>query len=82
MEKIIQKCTQKNPDRRYESISELLADLRKVLINPEEDFVTMVPVGQDKTRVILQEELETIKNEAGRVYYRDPEEDDDEEDDD
>ena len=40
MEKIILKCTQKNPDRRYESITALLSDLRKALINPTEDFAT------------------------------------------
>ena len=52
MEKIILKCTQKNPDRRYESMTALLADLRKALISPNEDFVVIAPVSQEKTRVI------------------------------
>lgn len=34
MEKIILKCTQKSPDRRYDSISDLLIDLKKALISP------------------------------------------------
>lgn len=70
MEKIIIKCTQKSSDRRYESISDLLLDLKKALISPDEDFVIMVPVGhQEKTRIIKQEELESIKEQTNKVYY-------------
>lgn len=62
VEKIILKCTQKNPDRRYESIGDLLIDLKKSLISPNEDFVTMIPlVNKDKTRVISEDELNLIK---------------------
>ena len=63
LEKIIVKCTQKSPDRRYESMENLLLDLRKALINPNEDFVTYAPVG-DATRVISDEELKTIQDRA------------------
>lgn len=71
MEKIILKCTQKNPDRRYESMTALLADLRKALVSPDEDFVVMVPLtNQDKTRVIAGEELKKIKDEAGSIYLK------------
>ena len=38
LEKIILKCTQKNPDRRYENMGELLIDLKKCLISPNEDL--------------------------------------------
>ena len=76
MEKIILKCTQKNPDRRYESMGDLLVDLKKALISPNEDFVVMVPVtNQDKTRVIEKEELDEIKKEANKIFYHDAEED-------
>ncbi len=86
MEKIILKCTQKSPDRRYESISDLLLDLKKGLISPNEDFVVMVPSGfgqQDKTRVIKPEEVESIKEQTNKIYYNEDEENDenDEEDD-
>lgn len=77
IEKIILKCTQKNPDRRYESISDLLVDLKKALISPDEDFVTIVPVGQDKTRVIQKEDVEAIQKESGKVYYADEEDSED-----
>lgn len=70
MEKIILKCTQKSPDRRYQTIGDLLMDLKKALISPDEDFVVMVPVGQqEKTRVMKPEEIESIKEQTGKVYY-------------
>ncbi len=71
MEKIILKCTQKNPDRRYESITALLSDLRKALISPDEDFVVMVPLtNQDKTRIIREEDVKQIKKETGSIYLK------------
>ncbi len=91
IEKIILKCTQKSPDRRYDTISDLLMDLKKALISPDEDFVVMVPLGQqDKTRVVKQEEVETIKQQARNMYREelaeeeeeDEEEEDEEEEDD
>ncbi len=68
MEKIILKCTQKNPDRRYESMTALLADLRKALISPDEDFVVIAPVSQEKTRVINEDEINKIKQETSNIY--------------
>ena len=90
MEKIILKCTQKNPDRRYASMTALLADLRKALISPNEDFVVMVPLAnQDKTRVIGADDLNQIKKQTANVYIdpasikiQEPVVDDDDEDDD
>ncbi len=71
MEKIILKCTQKSADRRYESMAALLADLRKALISPDEDFVVMVPqASQDKTRVIGADDLSKIQKQAGSVYLK------------
>ena len=90
MEKIILKCTQKNADRRYESMTALLTDLRKALVSPNEDFVVMVPTeNQDKTRIIADDELKQIKKETGSIHVNMPEvtepeetEDDELEDDD
>ncbi len=83
MEKIILKCTQKSPDRRYDSISDLLIDLKKALISPDEDFVVMVPLGQqDKTRVMKSEEVESIKQQTRNIYYQEEMEDEDEEEED
>ena len=72
MERIILKCTQKSPDRRYQDIEELLNDLRKALISPNEDFVTMIPLdNQDKTRVITADEVNQINREVERQRARD-----------
>lgn len=66
LEKIILKCTQKNPDRRYQTIEELLNDLRKALVNPDEDFVVIAPlVDNGKTKVISGDELKQIKEQRG-----------------
>ena len=63
LEKIILKCTQKNPDRRYQTIEDLLADLRKSLVKPNEDFVVIAPlVDNGKTKVISQDEIKQIKD--------------------
>lgn len=67
LEKIIQKCTQKSPDRRYDSMESLLIDLRKSLLNPDEDFVTLVPFSQDKTRVLTDDEINQIKKQTENV---------------
>ena len=61
-ERIVLKTTQKSPDRRYQNTAELLADLRKALTNPDEDFVVIAPLVLGNTRVIDGEELEEIKN--------------------
>ena len=41
LEKIILKCTQKKPENRYGSATELLLDLKRVLTSPNEDFVSV-----------------------------------------
>lgn len=65
-EKIILKCTQKTPDRRYQTIEELLTDIRRSLAHPDEDFVTIAPlVDGGKTKVISPDELDKIKEGRG-----------------
>lgn len=91
MEKIILKCTQKNADRRYQTIGDLLADLRRSLVHPDEDFVVIAPlVDNGKTKVISGEELKQIKEHgvepkedrhASKLESSyDPDEDEDDED--
>lgn len=60
-EKIILKCTQKNPERRYQAVAELLADLRQSLVTPDEDFVVIAPLVMGDTRIVNGEELDAIK---------------------
>ena len=45
VEKIVLKCCQKMPDKRYKSMAELIEDLKRSLINPNEDFVKLAPAA-------------------------------------
>ncbi len=69
LEKIILKCTQKSADRRYAAMSELLEDLRHALVNPDDDFVVMVPAFvQDKTRMLSSDEVNQIREETSHIH--------------
>lgn len=68
VEKIIYKCTQKSPDRRYQSMAELIVDLKKSLITPDEDFVTMVDVDASAaTKALTEEDMAEIKERTGAI---------------
>lgn len=69
VEHIIFKCCEKNADRRYANMSELVADLKKSLINPDEDFVQMIPMGglQGATKMITEEDMNSIKQQTGMI---------------
>lgn len=63
---IIYKCTQKSPDRRYNDMEELIRDLKESLVNPEGDFVQIMPLtNHAQTVVISKEELDQIKQGKG-----------------
>ena len=47
VDKIFVKCTQKKTERRYQNITDLIADLKKSLVMPNVDFVKMAPVYGD-----------------------------------
>ena len=61
-EKIILKCTQKKPERRYASARELIADLRKVLTNPDGEYV-VIPgaIPQGRTIVMNDNDIDSLK---------------------
>lgn len=62
VEKIVYKCTQKKADRRYLKINSLIADLKRSLVTPDEDFVVLSAVGNDGTTIIISDdEISTIK---------------------
>lgn len=63
--RIIEKCTQKKADRRYLKVSSLIADLKKSLVTPDEDFVVIAPaVNNDSTIMITGDEISIIRKEA------------------
>ncbi len=62
VESIVMKCCQKSPDRRYQSMSELIADLKQSLLNPDDNFVVMNdPEMEGGTRTITDSDIARIK---------------------
>ncbi len=67
VEQIVCKCCQKSPDRRYQSMQELIADLKQSLINPDEDFVKLMdPDEEASTRMITDRDMAQIKRQSDR----------------
>lgn len=67
VEQIVCKCCQKSPDRRYQSMQELIVDLKQSLINPDEDFVKLVdPDEEASTRMITDRDMAQIKRQSDR----------------
>lgn len=62
-EKVILKCTQKKPERRYLTASALIADLHRVATNPNGDFVVLSENSSNNAHTVpmSQEELNTIR---------------------
>lgn len=68
LEKIILKCIQKRKDDRYQSMEDLIADLKKVFSDKTESYIAddigVEENGQDSSTVILtKDDLERIKKE-------------------
>lgn len=87
-EKIILKCTQKKPERRYASGRELIADLRKVLTHPDGEYV-VIPgaIPQGRTIVMNDDDIDSLKAASLRknfgtkpeeTYVEEPEEEEEE----
>ncbi|MDF2908871.1 MAG: hypothetical protein K0R34_4192, partial [Herbinix sp.] len=63
IDKIVQKCMQKRPERRYHSSSELIADLKRAISNPDGDFVQIPAfVSSDSPTINISDDLNKIKN--------------------
>ncbi|MCR5627554.1 MAG: Stk1 family PASTA domain-containing Ser/Thr kinase [Lachnospiraceae bacterium] len=69
VEHIIYKCCEKNPDRRYSSMAELVADLKRSLVSPDDDFVQMIPSGglQGATKMITDDDVNAIRQQTGSI---------------
>lgn len=58
VEKIVLKCTQKSPDRRYQCMADLTDDLKRALVRPNEDFVDLERFDKNgETKAITQSDL-------------------------
>ncbi|MBP3878179.1 MAG: Stk1 family PASTA domain-containing Ser/Thr kinase [Lachnospiraceae bacterium] len=66
LEQIIYKCTQKSVDRRYQSMNEVITDLKRSLMEPDGKFVQIAPLtDRSQTVMISKEDREAIR--AGRL---------------
>lgn len=65
VDKIVQKCMQKRPERRYHNASELISDLKKAITNPDGDFV-QIPAfsATDSPTINISDDLSKIKSGA------------------
>lgn len=67
VEQIVFKCCQKSPDRRYQSMGELITDLKRSLMTPDEDFVKVVNPDEDgSTKMISDSDMQRIKKQSVR----------------
>lgn len=83
LEQIIKKCTEKSPDRRYQDIGDLMADLKQSLVDPDGDFVQMVDLDEQAKTVIMTKGTTSKVKESRRVNLsKDEDEDEDDEEDD
>lgn len=66
VDRIVQKCMQKKPERRYLSVSELIADLKHAILEPDVDFVVIPDMIPDNspTVALSKEDLEKIREGA------------------
>ena len=68
---IIGKCTQKSPDKRYLTLADLILDLKKALMSPNENFVVTADSIQE-TKAISADEMERIKKANDEKYLITP----------
>lgn len=67
VEQIVLKCCQKSPDRRYQSMAELIEDLKQSLLYPDDDFVVRNDPDEDAaTRYITDRDIAQIKRQTDR----------------
>lgn len=73
LEQIILKCTQKSPDRRYRSMAELIDDLKHSLMDPNGNFVTLMPLSSHaQTVMVSEDELDRIRSGAAQKAASEP----------
>ena len=65
VEQIVLKSTQKSPDRRYQSVGELIEDLKKSLVTPDENFVRVIDTESNAaTRKVSRDDMNEIKKQS------------------
>jgi serine/threonine protein kinase/transcription elongation GreA/GreB family factor len=81
LEQIIMKATQKNQNRRYQNVGDLIEDLKRSLLEPQGNFVVMGAAPADGATVRMSDaEMKNIRKNIGnkrnqRPVRRKPEDD-------
>lgn len=69
LDRIILKCTQKKPERRYQNAYELIADLRHALVDPDDTFLKKEPEFDENSPTVVRGAEELNRQvEAQRSY--------------
>ncbi|MBS6930462.1 MAG: Stk1 family PASTA domain-containing Ser/Thr kinase, partial [Lachnospiraceae bacterium oral taxon 082] len=83
LERIILKCTKKDPANRYQNITELLDDLENVLLNPDTPYEisgsTKIIKAEDTAMLSQVEPIDDMSDDEYERDDKDEEEDDDDE---
>lgn len=77
VENIVKKCTQKSPDRRYQSMSDIIKDLKHSLINPDDEIAqpdSPDEMGNTKIMAPGQDANNDLQRQPGREEYATEEE--------
>lgn len=68
IEQIVLKSTQKSPDKRYQSMVELVEDLKRSLVTPDEDFVRIIDdENYGGTKVVAASDAVQIKRSSSNL---------------
>lgn len=72
VEQIVLKSCQKSPDRRYQTMAELIDDLKQSLVTPEVAFVKMDEFDMiASTRIVTEGDMDNIKKETAKEPFED-----------
>ena len=70
VEQIVLKCTQKSPDRRYQSVGALIEDLKRSLVAPDENFVKVIDTDANAaTRKVSRDDMNEIKKQSRKSSH-------------
>ena len=67
VERIVLKCTQKSPDRRYQNMGDMIRDLKRSLITPDESFVEIDNGEAGQTRIVTDIRNRNTTTNTGRA---------------
>lgn len=71
LERIILKCTEKRPENRYQNVAEVVSDLRRALLNPDDPLIGADEEKKERmsqTITIGQRELDIIKTHGQKIH--------------